>query len=78
MVTAADVQQDLPGYLERVRAGESLLIVEADKPLVEMKPVDQGAPPPQRPFGLCRGEFTVPDDFDAPLPDEILAGFEGL
>ncbi len=30
-----------------------------------------------RPFGLCAGEFVVPDDFDAPLPDEILSLFEG-
>jgi hypothetical protein len=32
---------------------------------------------PLRPFGLCAGEFTVPDDFDAPLPEEILGAFEG-
>jgi hypothetical protein len=25
-----------------------------------------------RPMGLCRGEFVVPDNFDAPLPEEIL------
>jgi hypothetical protein len=31
----------------------------------------------QRPFGLCEGEFVVPDDFDAPLPTEILDAFEG-
>ena len=31
----------------------------------------------KRPCGLARGEFTVPDDFDAPLPDEILDAFEG-
>jgi hypothetical protein len=30
-----------------------------------------------RPFGLCAGEFTVPDDFEAPLPEEILSAFEG-
>ncbi len=30
----------------------------------------------RRPFGLAKGEFVVPDDFDAPLPEEILAGFE--
>ncbi len=30
-----------------------------------------------RPFGLCAGEFVVPDDFDAPLPEEILSAFEG-
>ena len=30
-----------------------------------------------RPFGLCAGEFIVPDGFDAPLPEEILNAFEG-
>ena len=29
-----------------------------------------------RPFGLAKGDFVVPDDFDAPLPEEILASFE--
>lgn len=28
-----------------------------------------------RPIGLCAGEFTVPDDFDDPLPAEILELF---
>ena len=30
-----------------------------------------------RPFGLCAGEFTVPADFNEPLPEEILSAFEG-
>jgi hypothetical protein len=30
-----------------------------------------------RPYGLAAGEFTVPDDFDEPLPDDILADFYG-
>lgn len=30
-----------------------------------------------RPFGLCAGAFTVPEDFDDPLPEEILHAFEG-
>lgn len=29
-----------------------------------------------RPFGLSKGEFIVPEDFDAPLPEEVLADFE--
>jgi hypothetical protein len=29
-----------------------------------------------RPFGLCAGEFVVPDDFDDPLPEDILQAFE--
>ena len=32
---------------------------------------------PTRPFGLCAGEFVVPDDFDDPLPDHVLDAFEG-
>jgi hypothetical protein len=30
-----------------------------------------------RPFGLCAGEFTVPDDFNATLPENTLEEFEG-
>lgn len=30
-----------------------------------------------RPFGLCAGEFTIPDDFDDPLPEHVLREFEG-
>ena len=29
-----------------------------------------------RPFGLCKGEFSVPDDFDDPLPDNTLDDFK--
>jgi hypothetical protein len=29
-----------------------------------------------RPLGLAKGDFVVPDDFDAPLPDEVLTEFE--
>lgn len=30
-----------------------------------------------RPFALCAGEFTVPPEFNDPLPDQILRDFEG-
>jgi len=29
-----------------------------------------------RPIGLAKGHFTVPDDFNAPLPEEVLRTFE--
>jgi hypothetical protein len=31
----------------------------------------------KRPYGLAKGEFVVPTDFDDPLPDDIQAYFEG-
>jgi hypothetical protein len=33
--------------------------------------------PQPRPSGLARGQFTVPDDFNAPLPEDVLQTFEG-
>jgi antitoxin (DNA-binding transcriptional repressor) of toxin-antitoxin stability system len=67
-IKVEDIERDLPGYLKRVRAGETFLVLDADKPVAELKPVTQ--PVQQlRPFGLCAGEFTVPEDFDAPLPE---------
>lgn len=30
-----------------------------------------------RPIGLAKGQFTVPDDFNAPLPEDVLQMFEG-
>jgi hypothetical protein len=38
------------------------------------------SPPPlsqPRPIGLAKGKFTVPDDFNAPLPENVLQTFEG-
>lgn len=32
----------------------------------------------QRPIGLARGQFSVPDDFNAALPEDVLRSFEGL
>ncbi len=78
IISIDDIQRDLFGYLHRVEAGETLLIVQAGKPVAEIKPVSQDLGTKQlRPVGLCAGEFTVPDDFDAPLPDDILNAFEG-
>jgi hypothetical protein len=30
-----------------------------------------------RPIGLAQGQFTVPADFNAPLPEDVLRVFEG-
>ena len=30
-----------------------------------------------RPIGLAKGQFVVPDDFNTPLPNEVLQAFEG-
>ncbi len=75
-VPLKDMERNLFAYLRRAQAGETLIVMENGKPMVEVKPTLSSLASP-RPYGLCAGEFTVPDDFDAPLPDDYLADFEG-
>lgn len=55
-------------------SGEEIIIAKNGVPLVKLEPVQEA---PKRQLGLYRGLFTVPDDFDEPLPAEILRGFNG-
>lgn len=71
-VTIDEMQHDPLKYLHQVEAGETVVIVRSDQAIAELRPIA----PQQRPFGLCAGEFTVPDDFDAPLPEDMLSTFE--
>ncbi len=75
-VSINEIQRDPLGYLQRVEDGETLVILRDERPVAEIKPVPPPAGPP-RPFGLCAGQFTVPEDFDRPLPEDILREFEG-
>jgi antitoxin (DNA-binding transcriptional repressor) of toxin-antitoxin stability system len=76
-ISVNDIQRDLLAFLRRVEAGESFLVVRGEQQLAEIRPIT--TPIKQvRPFGLCVGQFTVPADFDRPLPYEILKEFEGV
>jgi antitoxin (DNA-binding transcriptional repressor) of toxin-antitoxin stability system len=75
-ISIQNIQRDPLGFLQRVEAGEAMLVVRDERPLAEVRPVTTIATEP-RPFGLCAGRFTVPSDFDRPLPDGILNEFEG-
>ncbi len=75
-VTVDEIQRDPLKYLRQVEAGETFVILQADKEIAELRPISLSGKQ-LRPFGLCNGEFTVPKDFDEPLPEEILSAFEG-
>lgn len=75
-VTVDDIRKDPLGYLRRVEAGETLIVVRESGPFAEIKPLGSGVGA-KRPTGLCAGEFVVPDDFDDPLPEDVLDRFEG-
>jgi len=61
--------------LRRVAAGEEVTIANRGTAIARLVPV--GKQEPKGLLGIARGQFTVPEDFDAPLPPEILAGFLG-
>jgi antitoxin (DNA-binding transcriptional repressor) of toxin-antitoxin stability system len=76
IISVHDIERDPFAFFRRVEAGESFLVVSGELPLAEIKPVVTRATQ-SRPFGLCAGQFTVPADFDEPLPGEVLTEFEG-
>ena len=59
----------LSRLLERVLLGEEVVIAKAGKPIAKLVPVNTR--PKRRIVGSAKGEFTVPDDFNDPLPKEI-------
>jgi prevent-host-death family protein len=61
--------------LQRVAAGEEITIAKAGVPVARLVPVEP--PKGKRKLGIDRGKIFIADDFDAPLPDDILAGFLG-
>ena len=68
-----EAKTHLSRLLRRVAAGEEIVIAKGGKPVARLVPVDM---PTERQLGRDRGLFVVPDDFDAPLPDEVIEDFE--
>ena len=64
----------LSRLLQRVAAGEEVTIARSGIPVARLVAVEPSA---KRPLGFARGEIWIADDFDAPLPDDLLAAFYG-
>ena len=65
----------LSRLLDRAARGEEVVITRNGKPVARLAPVEQRRAP--RKLGALRGKVRVAADFDAPLPKDILALFEG-
>ncbi|MDE0022774.1 MAG: type II toxin-antitoxin system Phd/YefM family antitoxin [Spirochaetaceae bacterium] len=76
MVTTVNIHEaktHLSRLLKRVAVGEQIVIARAGTPIARLTPYqEQGR---ARVAGRDRGLFTVPDDFNAPLPDEAIESF---
>jgi antitoxin (DNA-binding transcriptional repressor) of toxin-antitoxin stability system len=75
-ISIQEIQSDPVGFLRRVEDGETFFVVRGARPLAEVKPI-RTPDGELRPFGFAAGCFSTADDFDRPLPDDILQDFEG-
>jgi len=75
MVNIHEAKTNLSKLLEEIGRGAEIVIAKAGKPVARLSPV--GRARNRRKLGVLAGKFTVPPDFDAPLPDDVTAEFEG-
>jgi antitoxin (DNA-binding transcriptional repressor) of toxin-antitoxin stability system len=77
-ITINDLQRDLAALLDRVEAGEHIAVAREGRVIAEIRPLESASPRQTlRPIGLAAGQFVVPEDFDAPLSEDVLRQFEG-
>ncbi len=68
-VNIHEAKTHLSRLLEKVSAGEEVIIAKAGKPVAKLVPIKSA--PKKRAWGTAKGDFVVPDDFNDPLPKEI-------
>jgi prevent-host-death family protein len=72
-VNLEDAKANLNSLVEQARAGEEVFIEQEGEPVVRLVPVTCTAR--ERTFGSAKGKIWMSDDFDAPLPEELLREF---
>ena len=75
-VAIEDLEKNISFIVKNIEAGNPFLILKGQKPMGEFRPL----PPPTpalRPYGLCAGDFIVPEDFNQSLPEDIIREYEG-
>ena len=74
-VNICEAKIRLSELVKQASQGVTVVIAKNCTPLANLVALD-AAPKRKIIFGLMKGEFEIPDDFDAPLPDEVLPLFE--
>jgi prevent-host-death family protein len=72
-VNIHEAKTHLSRLVEEVAAGAEIVISKNGVPRARLVPLDASR---RLQFGVMKGKLRYPDDFDAPLPDEVLALFE--
>jgi len=68
-----EAKTELSNLVDRAAAGEEIIIAKAGRPLAKLVPL--GRPHHRRTPGGWQGKVRVSEDFDAPLPEELIEAF---
>lgn len=74
-VNIYEAKTQLSRLVDQAAAGEEIIIARGGKPVARLARLT--APARKIRFGVLKGKVKVAPDFDAPLPDEVIAAFEG-
>ena len=75
-VSLEDAEARLPALVERAAAGEEIVIEKAGKPRARLVSVPE-AQAKSRSGGFLRGQIRIGEDFNDPLPKDIMRAFDG-
>lgn len=75
LVNIHDAKTHFSKFIEKALKGDEVIIAKGGKPLIRLVPYTEE--PQIRRGGQFKGLMQISDDFDAPLPEEILKHFYG-
>jgi prevent-host-death family protein len=73
-VNIYEAKTQLSRLVEEVASGEDVVIARAGRPVARLTRLQKAGG--KRRLGLLDGRFKIPDDFNRPLPEEVLRTFE--
>ncbi len=74
VINIHEAKTHLSRIVDEVAAGAEVIIAKAGKPMARLSPIQPAVRPKK--LGLLKDKITVPDDFNSPLEDDVIAAFE--
>lgn len=75
IINIYEAKTQLSRLVDLAASGKDVVIARGGKPVARLTSLVGGGNKVR--FGVLKGKVKIADDFDAPLPDEVLARFEG-
>jgi prevent-host-death family protein len=75
VVNIHEAKTHLSKIVDQAAAGREVIIAKAGRRVARLVPLESG-PRPKK-LGRLKGKFRIPDDFNQPLDEQVIAAFEG-